>query len=719
MLKDKAYPAFLILAGICFVFSVNLNAGIIVASLVTIILHFSKKIDKCTIYSFLFLLLLGISYRFFYFNKLTNNINKPVSFNGIILSHTPKDHYTSSKILVFNLNNYNDNPLAFFKIFEITIPGTSHENIKGKIIKGVGLLKEKTIFKNNGTDNTNFYKARNNLHYISIPSIQNISLSSCVLEKIYSIIDKISLPQNEINSSILKAIISGDKSNIPYHLKETLQKSGIYHLFVVSGFHFGIFFSFIYFILILIPIRKKTKTFISLTILLILLIINSFAPSTLRAFSMLFIYFLFNSFDIEISPTDAVGVAGIFMLLYNIYAPHDPGFLLSFLVTGGILASINNKEILLSATFKIPMVAFLTSAPIIIFIFHKTNFLSPLLNILATPLVSISIYSYLISIFQIPLTCDLTNQLITLLITLSEVGAKFSTEIYVPYFAGLISLIAVGIYTSTKITLKKTAIYSTFIISLFLISIKLPLDSSFLLIPDTGQSQCIIIKLKNKTILIDSATEHGATTAIIPILKMNKIKIIDHFFISHFDSDHGGGILEILKSFKVNNIYFPYYDKTSSNFCKAYSYIKEKNVLLNTAKKGEIITIDNKTVVKVLNPETNQLITSTNATSMALEINTNNNKISIPGDLDGNNLLKISSEFTKTDILIAPHHGSKKAALKYFANKTNPKLVVVCCGKYNRFNFPSKSFLNLYKNSKIWITGKSGEFYLKLKSENK
>jgi len=714
MLKNKAYPVFLIIAGICFTLTLNFTIGIILTLFVIGLLYFSKIVEKKLILSLLIIFVLGTTYRFNYYKKLSKIVNKPVNFSGVIINITNKKHYTKGKILTLNITKYDNTSLSFFKIYEFTIPNKLDKSLRGMKIKGNGLIKEKTVFKNKNIDKTNFYKARNSLYYISIPSTQNIVIEKSFFNYIFSTIDKIKLYQSETNTAVLKAILTGDKNQIPYQLMKSLRNSGIYHLFVVSGFHFGIFFSFIYFILMLIPIRKKYKKLTSLLILLILLIINAFAPSTVRAFSMLFIYFLFNSLDIEISPLDSVGIAGLIMLTYNIYQPNDPGFLLSFLVTGGILSSLNEKEKILPATIKITAVAFLTSTPIIVFLFHKINILSPILNLIATPIVFASIYSYLLSIIHLPFTEQITNILIYLLITITKIGEQYSVPLYISYSTGILSLITVGIYTSTKITLKKTTFYIIFISLIILISQNFKTKSSFLIVPDTGQSQCIILKTDKQVTVIDTATEHGTISGLIPILKDNRITIIDNLFISHFDSDHGGGLGRLLQEIKVKTVYFPYFDSNSSNFCKGYSFIKQHKIKLIKAKKGDLIKINNKTTIKILNPKTNTKQHSTNASSMALEITTHNKKITIPGDLDGKDLLKIAQNFSKTDILIAPHHGSKKAAIKSFAQQTNPNTVIVCAGKYNRFNFPTKKFLNLYKNSKIWITGKDGEFIIEL-----
>ena len=62
------------------------------------------------------------------------------------------------------------------------------------------------------------------------------------------------------------------------------------------------------------------------------------------------------------------------------------------------------------------------------------------------------------------------------------------------------------------------------------------------------------------------------------------------------------------------------------------------------------------------------------------------------------------------DILIAPHHGSKTSSTPGFLNRVDPEIVIISCGKQNRFGFPSPQVVDRYENypMKIFRTDLNG-----------
>ncbi len=711
MLAGKAYKVFLIITGLFYLLTANVVLGITTTAFAFFYFLKTTNENKKLVFSLLVLLLISFVSKSYYYLKLQKKLSSPVKLKGLVLSQSLKDNYLTANVLVFSLKDYKGNNLTHLKVFNLNLP-KSQTQIKGNYIFATGILKEKTIYKNPGTNREKFLKSRNSLYYIKVPSFKNIELKPSFLFRAYKQIDSIKL-DNKINTGVLKAIIFGDKSEIPLSLKNVLQKSGFYHLFVVSGLHFGIFFSFIYLILILVPIRKRYKTAIALLILPILLILNSFTPSTVRAFSMIFIYFLFSIFDIEVKPIDAVGVAGLTMVFLNPYHAHDPGFLLSFLITGAIISSINKETNYLITFLKINIIAFIASAPILVIYFHRINFLSPIMNIVATPILSLTIYSFPLTLLHIPFAKELQSIAVSTLLYLAEVGSRYSVEIYIPSAFTFFYLSLTALYSSLKINLKNTIVFFTVITISYLLYLLTPFKENLLIVPDTGQSQAIILKSNNKVFMFDCSTDYCAKTVLTPILKSMKINKIDYLFLSHFDSDHAGGIGEILKSFKVKNLLLPYKDTNSEKFCKAYSCAKQHKINMVFAKAKDRFNIT-KTKIQILH-SSNKANKNSNSKSLVLLVKTKDKSILIPGDLDGNQLKKLCNKLEKTDILIAPHHGSKKAAIPCLALKTKPTLVVVCAGKYNRFNFPTKQFTNLFKNTKLITTGQKGYIEIKLK----
>ena len=77
---------------------------------------------------------------------------------------------------------------------------------------------------------------------------------------------------------------------------------------------------------------------------------------------------------------------------------------------------------------------------------------------------------------------------------------------------------------------------------------------------DVGQGDCtVIITPQKKSIIIDGGEGHNdkydmGKHVVLPYLLDRGIKKVDYLMISHFDSDHVGGLFSVLEEIKVKNV---------------------------------------------------------------------------------------------------------------------------------------------------------------------
>ena len=72
----------------------------------------------------------------------------------------------------------------------------------------------------------------------------------------------------------------------------------------------------------------------------------------------------------------------------------------------------------------------------------------------------------------------------------------------------------------------------------------------------------------------------------------------------------------------------------------------------------------------------------------------------------------------KSDVLLAPHHGSNSSSTANFIASVQAKYVIFTTAKYNRFSFPSKDVLKRYKcNDNCFNTANDGTIVADFKQE--
>ena len=228
---------------------------------------------------------------------------------------------------------------------------------------------------------------------------------------------------------------------------------------------------------------------------------------------------------------------------------------------------------------------------------------------------------------------------------------------------------------------------------------------------ETGNSDCTLVKAFDKKILIDT-TDTEEIDEVIRRLKSYENDYLDAVFLSHFDTDHSGGLLKLLDNVKVGKIYLPdEYDATSYTVKTTFMAISRYNVPYETLAQGDILIIGDMEI-DVLMPS--EYLDSSNNNSLVFMLRTGNIKTLFTGDIetDGINKLLEYSYNLECDILKASHHGSINGINENFAKAANPKYTVILSGK-NRFGLPNSETLDILSavGSTIYRTDKKGEIH--------
>lgn len=244
---------------------------------------------------------------------------------------------------------------------------------------------------------------------------------------------------------------------------------------------------------------------------------------------------------------------------------------------------------------------------------------------------------------------------------------------------------------------------------------------------DVGQGDCTLIKTEsNKIILIDggegnSEKYNQGENVVLPYLLDRGITKIDYIMISHFDSDHCGGLFYIIENLKVKNIIIGLQSEEYSQYTNLLNLIKNKNINLIVVQNGMRLKIDTTSYFDILWPDINNLVqeNSINNNSIVAKFCYKNKTILFTGDIEEpaeNILINIHGNNLKSDILKSPHHGSHSSSTNEFINLVKPQIVLIGVGKNNSYGHPSEVVIDRYLSTgmKIYRTDLMGEITIKI-----
>jgi len=149
--------------------------------------------------------------------------------------------------------------------------------------------------------------------------------------------EKIDYGMSEPEASLTKAIILGDKKQIPDDLREKFSQVGLSHIVAISGMHISIIAGILMLFLLQIGLSRRKSFYFASIFLFIYIVIIGFPASAIRAGIMGFLVLLALNMGRLNKLTNSLCLTAVILLLVNPkLLIDDIGFQLSFLAVLGI-----------------------------------------------------------------------------------------------------------------------------------------------------------------------------------------------------------------------------------------------------------------------------------------------------------------------------------------------------------------------------------------------
>lgn len=545
--------------------------------------------------------------------------------------------------------------------------------------------------------------------------------------------------------NLLLAILLGDKDKLSEDIQESFKTSNLSHMLAVSGAHVSYIILGLTYVLQNSIIGKKNGKIVCIIFLLAFMAITNFTPSVTRACIMailtLFSSIIYRKSDVYTN----ISVAALITLIFNPYSLLDLGFQLSYGGTIGIIIFIkriqekkSNSKVVnyIKQMALVSIYANIIIIPIMMYHFNTVSFTFIISNIMASPILGIIVITgflfIITSITVKPLTSLIAifiKPILSILIKISQICSKlpFSNILVVtPYMFNVISYYAIILYCIKSKKNNKCKIIICLLIVLILINFIIYIFPQKLRIffIDVGQGDStLIITPDKKTVLIDGGGSDSfdvGEKVLLPYLLDRRILKVDYVLISHFDTDHCGGILTIMEKVKVKNIIISEQAEHSENYERFKKLMIHKKIRLIEVKKGDKIKIGRYSEFKILFP-TSRLLSENplNNNSIVAQFNYNNFKMLFTGDIEKlaeQQILKAEKAEIRADILKVAHHGSKTSSIPEFIKAVKPKIALIGVGKNNTFGHPNQQTIKNLENIKcrIYRTDLQGEIIIKI-----
>ena len=545
--------------------------------------------------------------------------------------------------------------------------------------------------------------------------------------------------------ALLAALLLGERSDIDSETAIAFQKTNLAHFISLSGMHLGILAATFWWMCRTAGLSKRLRAITCAAIIGVYMLIVPPRAPTLRAAVICWVFCLAVLVRRKPNSVNTLAMAAVVLLLIKPTELFTAGWQLSYTSVLGILLlqqpianwalertvdRIESRRASKSKTFTGPsllttvlswvielfatgLAAWLGGAGVLLYHFGTIGPMASVWTVLVFPLVWLILvlgFVKMLLAFFLPTVAmliglvlvPLANSLAAVVRFLAETGLS---QIIIGRVTPLLILCYYGLVLITRFAwiekrLLRKAIHISMIVVIILPLVIVKYNRTHtkdveVTTLSAGHGQAIFIRMPSgANILLDAGslgTKDPGSRIVTPFLRYSGINNIDSVILSHGDSDHINGVPEIISSCNVGSVCAnaAVLQKASTSSMAGYLSYCLKNMNYDIELLDDTLTFKNGATIRSLWPDPNACddpALSDNDKSQVVLIEFAGRKVLLTSDIElhGQEQLLARYPGLNVDVLVMPHHGSKRNLVDGFAEKVGAETVIISCSRTRR-----------------------------------
>lgn len=559
-------------------------------------------------------------------------------------------------------------------------------------------------------------------------------------------------------SALASALVLGDDSRLSPQDRDRYKQTGVIHVLVVSGQQVLILTGFVLFWLRLLPMRDRTRLVIVVLFVWAYALIAGGRPPVIRAattFTVILGASIFGRIPLNLN---ALAAAWILVLLLNPAHVNDLGCQLTFCCVAVLywfheremerkadpdpldelidesrprwLRWLRNLGSVILRSYVLSLLLWVVVTPIIA---ARSNYLPVVGIAIGPPVILLSSIALIVG-FLLLLAASIALPVLSFLAFVLAVALSgcdlFVNLLLSPWhrqgyvvgppswwLIGYYLLLSLAVFLPWRLRSWRLAILAG--LGWFCLLLLAPLlrqreDELRVTFLSVGHGGCTVLETPDgRTLIYDAGSMRGpdvVRTRIAPYLWSRGIRRIDELFLSHADLDHFNGVRDLLERFPIGQITCtPTFDQKDNDAVRlTLDQIGRWGTPVRIATRGDRLQAGD-VQIDVLHPPAVGPDGIENVRSLVLLVRHGRHRLLLTGDLEGVGLEQVMSRPCPVDVLMAPHHGSPRVAVKKLLEQSRPSLVVSCQGqKVDRdtpigYRVPGVTFLGTWPDGAVTV----------------
>lgn len=558
---------------------------------------------------------------------------------------------------------------------------------------------------------------------------------------------------------VFQAVLLGDKSAMDPGIQQMYRRNGISHLLAVSGQHLSIVGGGIYLLLRKLGLGRGKRGLTAGMLVMCYGVLTGSSGSALRAVVMILCLWLAEYLGRSYDCLSAMGLAGLWLLWRSPYLITQSGFQLSFgavCAIGGLgnwlIRAIGagknwQRTLIMSQAVQIVL------TPIVVWHYYRQPLYGLFLNLLVVPLAAALVYSGILGILLGSLwrpagvaavgtghyvlafyewLCRLFEQLPGYSLLVGRPGWA-AVAAYGAGMAAALFVVGHMRWLRQKMSRPGTCLAGIFLAYgiCFCFLLPRPVQELRITCLDVGQGDGIVMECEDGTVLMDggssSRTDLGEM-CMKPFLESRAVGTVDYAVVSHGDSDHISGLIELLEQdmdLTVKCLVLPRMSRGREEYEQLVNLAKGRDCRVVYMEQGDVITLGRLRLECLYagNPK-KEWEEDKNRHSLVVRAVYGQFQMLFTGDMDEtceNGLLgqPEAEKLAGIQVLKAAHHGSSTSSSEHFLDAVHPRIALLSYGVGNSYGHPSGEVVERLRERgvQLWETGKCGAVLLKTDGE--
>jgi competence protein ComEC len=534
-------------------------------------------------------------------------------------------------------------------------------------------------------------------------------------------------------AGVLKALAIGDQSAISPAQWQVFRRTGVVHLFSISGLHVTMVAALAFFLVyglwrrsatltLRLPARKAAVA-AGVAAALAYALLAGFAVPTQRTLYMLSVVAASLWRSRTSAPSTVLTLALLAVTVFDPWAVLAPGFWLSFGAVAAILYAGTGRvgrPSRLREWVVTQGAVTLALAPLLLALFQEVSLVSPLANAFAIPVVSLAVVPLTLAGAALPADFPLLWAHTLMEWCMAPLGwlaglpeAVWRQHAPAPW--AVVAALAGAAWLLLPRGFPTRWLGVTGFLPLVMIPPPTPPSGAlWVTVLDVGQGLAVVAQTHGHALLYDTGPRLGpeadsGNRIIAPFLRASGIWRLDGMIVSHDDADHSGGAVSVMQAVPV--------DWLASSLPAGHPVLGQARravpCVAGQSWEWDGVRFD------ILHPPSGYPGgNADNDRSCVLKITSLHGSVLLPADIEGKSegeLLARHAAALPSTVLVAPHHGGKRSSGADFVRRVGPAVTIFSAGYRNRFGHPRAEVVERYRalGSQILRTDRDGAVLLR------